>query len=145
MAGKTLTRPYDEKNAGAVSVAEARIDFAAADARVYLASLPAGAIILRAWFDIETSFDSGTSDELNMGWGDVGAATSDDIIDAVDGTGSGIQGEVGPLPVGTLAAAQDIYLYHLTGGTAPTAGSAKGYILFARAADNGESNGFYGA
>ena len=44
MAGTTKTRPYNAQNAGALSLAECQITFAAANARVLLASLPAGAV-----------------------------------------------------------------------------------------------------
>ena len=141
MAGTSKTRPHFDKSAGAVSIAECQITFAAADARVLLAKdVPAGALIIDAWFDIETAFDSGTSDELNIGWGIVGAATSDDILDAIDGQGSaGVYPTTRGVPrvQDTLAAEQDVYAYHLTGGTVPTAGSARAYIMYARTADNG--------
>lgn len=136
MAGKSRTRPYNSQNAGALSLAEAQIDFAAADARVLIASLPANAVILDAWVELTEAFDSGTSDELNIGYGAVGSATSDDILDAVDGQATGVFPTTRAIPKVRLAAAQDIYVYHLTDGTAPTAGSARAFIVFARTADN---------
>lgn len=138
MAGTSKTRPYNAGNAGALSLAEAEITFAAANARVLIASLPLGAVIIDAWFEITTPFDSGTSDELNIGWGAVGAGTSDDVLDAVDGQGSaGVYPTTRAIPEVRLAAAQDIYAYHLTVGTDPTAGAARAYIVYARTADNG--------
>jgi len=138
MAGRSRTRPYNAQNAGALSLAEAQIDFAAADARVLIASLPANAVILDAWFEIVTAFNSGTSDELNIGYGAVGAATSDDILDAVDGQGAaGVYPTTRAIPKVRIATAQDIYAYHKTVGTDPTAGSARAFIVYARTADNG--------
>lgn len=138
MAGSTKTRPYHAGAAGALSLAEAEITFAATNERQLIASLPAGAVILDRWFEITTPFDSGDSDELNIGWGAVGAGTSDDLLDAVDGQGAaGVYPTTRGIPAVRLAAAQDIYAYHLTAGTDPTAGAARACIVFARTADNG--------
>lgn len=138
MAGSQRTRPHDAGAAGRPNFAEAAITFAAANARQLIASLPAGAVVLRRWFEIITPFDSGTSDELNIGWGAVGAATSDDILDGVDGQGAaGVYPATANIPMVRLAAAQDIYAYHLTVGTDPTAGEARAFIEWIRTADNG--------
>jgi len=138
MAGTTKTRPWGAANAGAVSIAECEITFAAADARVFLATLPANAVVIDAWFEITEAFDSGTSDELNIGYGAVGAATVDDILDAVDGQGSaGVYPTTRAVPK-VRTSETDVYAYHNTEGTAPTAGAARAFIMFARTADNGE-------
>ena len=139
MAGSLKTRPAHEGNiAGVIEFAEAEITFAAANERQLIASLPAGAIVLDRWFEIITPFDSGTSDEGNIGWGAVGAATSDDLLDAVDLQGAaGVYPATRGIPAVRLAAAQDIYAYHLTVGTDPTAGAARACIVFVRTADNG--------
>jgi hypothetical protein len=139
MAGSLKTRPpHGGGIAGAVEFAEAEITFAAANARQLIASLPVDAIVLDRWFEITTPFDSGTSDELNIGWGAVGAATSDDLLDAVDGQGAaGVYPTTRGIPAVRLAAAQDIYAYHLTAGTDPTEGAARACIVFVRTADNG--------
>lgn len=137
MAGSSKTRPYHPGAAGALNIAEAEILFAAADARVLIASLPAGAVILDRWFEITTAFNSGTSDELNIGWGAVGAATSDDLLDTVDGQGAaGVYPTTRGIPAVRLAAAQDIYAYHLTVGTDPTAGAARAFVVWTRTAAN---------
>ena len=141
MAGTSKTRPASAGTAGMLNIAEAQITFSAANTRVLLIdNLPAGALIVDAFFDLETAFDSGTTDELNIGWGAVGAGTSDSILDAIDGQGSaGVFPTTRGIPrvQDLLAAEQDIYLYYLTDGTAPAAGSARGYVIWARTADNG--------
>lgn len=139
MAGTSKTRPYNAGNAGALSLAECEVLFAAADARVLLAEkVPAGAVIVDAWFEILTAFDSGTSDTLSIGWGAVGGANDGAILDSIDGQGvAGVYPATRGIPSVRMAAEQDIYAYHNTEGTAPAAGAARAFIVYARTADNG--------
>jgi len=140
MAGTSKTRPYNAVNAGALSIAECEITFSAADARVLLVEgLPANSLIVDAFFDLTEAFDSGTSDTLSIGTGATGGANDGDILDTVDGQGTpGVFPATRSIPkVSGLSGGEDVYAYYNTEGTAPSAGAAKAYIVYARLADNG--------
>jgi len=140
MAGKARTRPYNIGNAGAVSVAECELTFDSADARVVLVeNPPADMLILDAGIEVITAFDSGTSDTGSIGTGAAGGANDGDILDSID-----LQGAAGMYPATLVRmsrfapAGETIYAYADTEGTAPAAGEARAFIVFARLADNGE-------
>lgn len=131
------TRPYDADNAGAISIAEAEITFSAAAARQLIATLPLGAVILRAWVEVLTAFNAGTSNLVTVGYGAIAAGTADDYVATVtegtpgvyDGVGAGV-----PLPA--LAAATDVYVYYTPGAADATTGKARAFIQYARLATN---------
>lgn len=139
MAGSLRTRAYDEKNAGAISIAESEIIFSAAAARQLIASLPAGAVILRTWVEILTAFNAGSSNLVTVGYGAVADATADDYVATVtEGTPGVYDGVAAGVPLAALAAAQDVYAYYTPGGTAPTTGKARAFVMWARLAANGQ-------
>jgi hypothetical protein len=138
MAGSQRTRPYHAGAAGAPSVAEAEILFSAAAARVLIASLPLGAVILRAWVQLITAFNAGTSNLITVGSGAIGAAEADDIVAAVtEGTPGVYDGVGSPVPFAALGAATDVYVYYTPGDTAATTGKARAFIEYVRLAANG--------
>lgn len=138
MAGSQRTRPVFAGTAGASSIAEAEITFSAADARQLIASLPAGAVILSAWVEVITAFNAGTTNVLTVGFGAIAAATADDYVATVTEATPGVYGQATPgLPFAALAAAQDVYAYCSSTGTAATTGKARAFIEFVRSAANG--------
>lgn len=137
MAGKQRTRPYEADNAGAVSIAEAEIDFSAAAARQLIATLPAGAVILRAWVEVLTAFNAGSTNLVTVGYGDIAAGTADDYVATVtEGTPGVYDGAAAGVPLAALAAAQDVYAYYTPSGTAPTTGKARAFVMYSRLAMN---------
>ena len=135
MAGSQRTRPYHAGAAGAPSVAEAEITFSDAAARVLIASVPAGAVILRAWVEVLTAFNAGTSNLLTLGYGATGASTADDFVATVDESQASVATATGPFAA--LTADTDVYVYFTPGATGATTGKARGFIEFARLAANG--------
>ena len=138
MAGSQLTRPYHAGAAGAPSVAEAEILFSDAAARVLIATVPAGAVILRAWVQVKTAFNAGTSNLVTVGSGAIGGGTAADYVAAVtEGTPAVYDGVGSPVPFAALAAATDVYVYYTPGATGATTGKAHAFIEFVRTAANG--------
>ena len=138
MAGSQLTRPYHAGAAGAPSVAEAEILFSDAAARVLIATVPAGAVILSAWVELITAFNAGTSNLITVGYGAIGAGTADDFVPTVTEGTPGQYGQATPgLPFAALADATDVYVYYTPGATGATTGKAWAFIEFVRLADNG--------
>jgi hypothetical protein len=138
MTGSQRTRPYHAGAAGAPSVAEAEITFSAAAARQLIASLPIGAIILKAWVEVITAFNAGTSNLVTVGSGAIAAGTAADYVAAVTEGTPGIYTGVGaPAPFAALAAATDVYVYYTPGDTAATTGKARAFIEYFRSAANG--------
>ncbi len=135
MAGSQLTRPYHAGAAGATSVAEAEITFSAAAARQLICSLPALSVVLRAWVEVLTAFNAGSSNLLTVGWGAIAAATADDYVATVDESQASLSTVGGPFAAET--AAKDIYVYYTPGNTAASTGKAHAYIEYARLAANG--------
>lgn len=139
MTSHQRTRPWNEDNAGACSVAEAQIDFSAAAARQLIASLPAGAVILDAWVQVITAFNAGTSNLITVGYGAIAAGTADDFVATVTEGTPGVYGQATPgLPFAALAADTDVYVYYTPGAADATTGEARAFIHYARLADNGE-------
>jgi len=133
------TRPYHAGAAGATSVAEAEIDFSAADARQLICSLPAGAVILAAWVEVLEAFNAGTSNLITVGYGAIAAGTADDYVPTVTEGTPGVYGQATPgLPFAALTADQDIYVYYTPGAADATTGIARAFVEYARLADNGE-------
>lgn len=138
MTGSLRTRPYHSGAAGATSVAEAEITFSAAAARQLIASVPLGAVILRAWVELITAFNAGVSNLVTVGSGAIGAGTAADYVAAVTEGTPAVYGGVGaPLPFAALAAATDVYVYYTPGDAAATTGKARAFIEYARLAANG--------
>lgn len=138
MAGSQRTRPYHAGAAGATSIAEAEIDFSDAAARVLIATVPAGGVILNSWVEVITAFNADTSNLVTVGYGAIGAATADDFVPTVDEGTPGLYGQATPgLPFAALAAATDVYAYYTPGATGATTGKARVFIEFARLAANG--------
>ena len=138
MSGSQRTRPYDEKNAGAVSIAEAEILFSAAAARQLICTVPAGAVILNSWVEVLTAFNAGTSNLVTVGYGAIGAGTADDFVATVAEATPGVYGQATPgLPFAVLAAATDVYVYYTPGAADATTGKARAFVEFARLAANG--------
>jgi hypothetical protein len=138
MAGTQRTRPYHANSAGAPSVAEAEIIFSDAAARVLIASLPAGAVILNSWVEVLEAFNAGTSNLVTLGYGAIGAGTADDFVATVTEGTPGVYGQATPgLPFAALAAATDVYLYYTPGATGATTGKARGFVEYVRTAANG--------
>lgn len=139
MAGTQRTRAYHGKSAGAVSISEAEITFSAANARVLVDSLPAGAVILDAWIDLKVAFNAGTSNAVTMGWGAIDDATDNDIVETVDETTPAVYPGVvlASAPMAQLTTARDVYLYYKPGDAAASTGQARGYLVWARMAANG--------
>lgn len=135
MAGSQLTRPYHAGAAGAPSVAEAEILFSDAAARVLIATVPAGAVILRSWVEVITAFNAGTSNLLTVGTGAIGAATADDIVATVTEGTPGVY--TGNGPMAAIAAATEVYAYYTPGATGATTGKARAFIEYVRLAANG--------
>jgi len=137
MAGTQRTRPWNAANAGASSVAEAEITFAAAAARVLIAKLPIGAVITRAWVEVLTAFNAGTTNLVTVGHGAVGAGTADDIVDTVTEGTPGVYPGVAGIPMAAETAEKEVYVYYTPTGTAPTTGKARAFIEYVRLAANG--------
>jgi hypothetical protein len=137
MAGTQRTRPYDADNAGAISVAEAEITKSDAAARQLIATLPAGAVILRAWVEVLEAFNAGTSNLVTVGYGAIGAGTADDYVATVtEGTPGVYDGAAAGVPLPALAAATDVYVYYTPGAAGATTGKARAFIEYARLAMN---------
>ena len=138
MAGSQRTRPYHAGAAGAPSVAEAEITFSDAAARVLIATVPAGAVILKAWVEVITAFNAGVSNLLTVGSGAVGGGTAADYVAAVtEGTPGVYTGVGAPAPFAALATATDVYVYYTPGATGATTGKARAFIEYVRLAANG--------
>ena len=138
MAGSQRTRPYHAGAAGATSVAEAEILFSAAAARVLIATVPLGGVILASWVEVITAFNAGTSNLITVGYGAIGAATADDYVATVTEGTPGVYGQATPgLPFAALAAETDVYVYYTPGATDATTGKARAFIEYARLAANG--------
>jgi hypothetical protein len=135
MTGTQRTRPYHAGSAGAPSVAEAEITFSDAAARVLIATVPAGAVILRSWVEVLTAFNAGSSNLLTVGYGAVAAATADDFVATVDESQASVATATGPFAA--VAAATDVYVYYTPGATGATTGKARAFIEFVRLAANG--------
>lgn len=129
------TRPYHAGAAGAPSIAEAEITFSDAAARQLICSLPAGAVVLRAWVEVLTAFNAGTSNLLTVGWGAVGASTADDYVATVDESQASVATATGPFAAET--ADKDVYVYYTPGATGATTGKARAFVEYARLAANG--------
>lgn len=136
MAGSQRTRPYHSGAAGAPSVAEAEITFSAAAARVLIATVPAGAVILRAWVEVLAAFNAGTSNLLTIGYGAIGAGSADDFADTVTEATPAVYPST-LVPSAALAGATDVYVYYTPGDGAATTGKARAFIEFVRLAANG--------
>lgn len=136
MAGSQRTRPYHAGAAGAPSVAEAEITFSAAAARVLIATVPAGAVILRAWVEVITAFNAGVSNLVTIGYGAIAAGTADDFADTVDETTPAVYPST-LVPSAALAADTDVYAYYTPGDANATTGKARAFIEFVRLAANG--------
>ena len=130
MAGSQRTRPYHAGAAGATSIAEAEILFSAAAARVLICSLPALSVVLRAWVEVLTAFNAGTSNLITVGWGAIGAATADDYVGTVDESQASLATATGPFAAET--AEKDVYVYYTPGDTAASTGKARAFIEYAR-------------
>lgn len=138
MAGKQLTRPYHAASAGATSIAEARIDFSAAAARVLIATLPANSVILDAWVEVVTAFNAGTSNLITVGQGAIGGAGADEYVATVTEGTPGVYNGVGAgAPLAVLAAETDVYVYYTPGAADATTGRARAFVHYARLAENG--------
>jgi hypothetical protein len=138
MAGSQRTRPYHAGAAGAPSVAEAEIIFSAAAARVLIATLPLGAVILNSWVEVITAFNAGTSNLVTVGYGAIGAATADDFVPTVTEQTPGLYPQATPgLPFAAVGAETDVYVYYTPGDTAATTGKARAFIHYVRLAANG--------
>jgi precorrin-3B methylase len=138
MPDEQRTRPYHAGAAGAPSIAEAEIIFGPAAKRQLIATVPAGAVILSAWVEVLEAFNAGSSNLVTLGYGATGAGTADDYVATVTEGTPGVYGQAAPgVPFPALAAAQDVYIYYTPGGTAPGTGKARGFIHYARLADNG--------
>ena len=135
MTGSQRTRPYHAGAAGAPSIAEAEITKSDAAARQLIASLPAGAVITRAWVEVLEAFNAGTSNLLTVGHGAVGAGTADDYVDTVTESTPGVSAAAGPFAA--LVADQDVYVYYTPGATGATTGKARAFIEYFRSAANG--------
>jgi hypothetical protein len=138
MAGSTRTRPYNAGVVGALCIAEAEILISDAAARVFIGTLPAGAVITQAWIEVITAFNAGTSNLLTAGYGAVGAATADDFVATVTEGTPGVYVGVGhPAPFAALSAAVDAYVYYTPGATGGTTGKARAFVEYFRSAANG--------
>lgn len=134
---KQLTAPHDGV-AGVATVVSAQIAFSAAAARQLICSLPIGAIVLRAWVEVKTAFNAGTSNLLTVGWGATGGANADDYAPTVDESQAGVSAVVGPFAVET--AAKDVYVYYTPGDAAATTGLAVAYVEYVRAASDSDAS-----
>jgi len=138
MAGSQRTRPYHAGAAGATSVAEAEILFSAAAARQLIATLPAGAVILKAWVQVLTAFNATVSNLVTVGSGAIGAAEADDIVATVTEGTPGIYASVADTALLVpLTAATDVYVYYTPGAADATTGKARAFVEFVRLAANG--------
>ena len=138
MAGSQRTRPYHSGAAGAPSVAEAEILFSDAAARVLIATLPVGAVILNSWVEVLTAFNAGTSNLVTVGYGAIAAATADDFVATVTEGTPAVYGQATPgLPFAALTAETDVYVYYTPGATGATTGKARAFIEYVRLAANG--------
>jgi hypothetical protein len=129
------TRPYNEGNAGAPSIAEAEIDFSAAAARQLICTVPAGAVILRSWVEVITAFNATVSNLITVGTGAIAAGTADDIVATVTEATPGVY--TGNGPMAQLTADADVYVYYTPGAVDATTGVARAFIEYVRTADNG--------
>lgn len=131
------TRPYDAGNAGAISIAEAEITKSAAAARQLIATLPAGAVILRTWVEVLEAFNAGTSNLVTVGTGAVGAGTADDLVATVTEATPGVyDGVAAGVPLAALAVETDVYVYYTPGAADATTGKARAFVQYARLATN---------
>jgi hypothetical protein len=129
------TRPYNEGNAGAPSIAEAEIDFSAAAARQLICTVPEGAVILRSWVEVLEAFNAGTSNLITVGTGAIAAGTADDIVPNVTEGTPGVY--TGNGPMAALTADADVYVYYTPGDDQASTGIARAFIEYVRTADNG--------
>ena len=137
MAGTQRTRPYHAGAAGATSVAEAEITKSDAAARQLVCTVPAGAVILRAWVEVLEAFNAGTSNLVTVGTGAIAAGTADDYVDTVTEATPGVYPGLSAGPTAALAADTDVYVYYTPGAAGATTGKARAFIEFARLAANG--------
>jgi hypothetical protein len=132
------TRPYHADAAGAISIAEAEITKSDAAARQLIATLPAGAVILKAWVEVLEAFNAGTSNLVTVGFGAIAAGSADDYVSAVtEGTPGVYDGVGSPAPFAALADDTDVYAYYTPGAAGATTGKARAFVMYARLAANG--------
>src|SRR5689334_10085019 len=108
MTSRTLTRPYDAGNAGALSIAEAQIDKSDAAARQFICTVPANSVVVDAWVEVEEAFNAGTSNLVTVGWGAIAAGTADDLVATVTEGTPGAYAGVGK--TARFTAATDLYV-----------------------------------
>ena len=95
-----------------------------------LGSLPANALILRAYAIVTTAFDSGTSNVIDIGISGTAANFVNDI-DVKTAAGA-IAGTLVTTTVGVTSAtgSTEIYATHIPSGTAATAGACNVVVEF---------------
>ena len=135
MAGSLRTRPYDANNAGAISIAESEITKSDAAARQLIATLPAGAVVIKSWVEVTEAFNAGTSNLVTVGYGATGSGTADDFVSAVTEGTPGVYDGTGVQPA--LAPETDVYAYYTPGASGATTGKARAFVMWARLAANG--------
>jgi hypothetical protein len=131
--GSQRTRPRFAGVAGALSIAEAEILFS--DASQAVVDLPAGAVVTRAWCEVITAFNAGTTNVLELGvTGTQGKYIAS--TDITEGTPAVYPaGGRGPFPAET--AAVTVRAFFAQTGTAATTGRARFFVEYARLAANG--------
>ena len=129
--GKQRTRPYDQGNAGALSITEAEILFS--DAQQDVVDVPAGAVITRVWAEVLQAFNAGMTNVLTLGiTGQVDRyMAAGDINEAAIGV-SAARG-----PFAAEGAAVAVRAFYAQTGAAATAGRARLFVEYARLANNG--------
>lgn len=132
--GKQLTRPRFADAAGAVSVAEAEILFSEVTPfTVDVVTIPLGAIVLRAWAEILTVFNAGTTNVLVLGH----AAADDAYLAAADVNEAAVGASAAKGPFAAETAARTIQAKYTQTGTAATTGKARVFVEYVRTAANG--------
>lgn len=129
--GHQRTRPYNDANAGASSIAEAEILFS--DAEVPVVDVPAGAVVLRAWGEVLEAFDAGTTNVLHVGV----TGDTDKYLGTADIDESAVGVSAAKGPFAAEAAAVTVKAFFTQTGTAATAGRARVFVEYARLAANG--------
>lgn len=125
-----MAKPYTtHRQMGGVRLLRATVNFS--DSSVTIGTLKVGEVVIRAWADVLTVFNAGTTNVLTVGV----TGTTNKYLAAADVTegSTGVTPTGGKGPFTAEAAAVDIVAAYAQTGTAATTGRAVVYVQVAAA------------